>query len=259
MNINRKFLFITLITFILSINIFPDETTDTGTGLITGTLAVKFSKYWNFEFNYKGKLVTGSFDKRVPLDLPKDRYPVEVRIGEKMYKGSIFRNTPLFGKNIFEIDILCDTTKLEGTITPYYKKVYKDNKIECIYGNSFYEGNILYGRKNEEKTISLKYADNTINGFTAVRDKKSRIVDYKINDKKVFGTITPLSRTLQEYKVEAQGLTDDELFMFLFFEIFYIIEKKSLEDEAQKTKDNVKGGEFIEDKSYYHPEEDVDD
>lgn len=234
MNIKRKLLFITLICFILLSNIFSDETADSGTGFITGTINMRFSKYWYIEMNYKGKIISGSFDKRVPLNLPKDRYPVEVRIGDKMYKGSIYRKTPLFGKNSYEIDILCDKTKLEGEITPYYKKVFKEYKIECILGNSFYEGNIVYGRRNDEKNISIKYDNNTIRGFTAMRDKNNRIVDYKINDKKVFGTITPISRTLNDYKIEAQGLTDDELFMFFFLEVFFIIDEKSTEEEKVK-------------------------
>ncbi len=235
MNIKRKLLFTTLITFILLLNIFSDETNDLGTGYITGTINMRFSKYWYIEMNYKGKMITGSFDKRVPFNMPKDKFPVEIRIGEKMYKGAIYRKTPLFGKNSYEVDILCYQTKFEGEITPFYKKVYKEYKIECIYGNSFYEGNIVYGRKNDEKNISIKYDNNTINGFTAIQEKKNRIVDYKINDKKVFGTITPVSRVLNDYKIEAQGLTDDELFMFFFLEIFFRIDEKSAEEENEKS------------------------
>ena len=240
-----KLLIATLILLISLLNIFSEESEakkDNGKmGYLTGTIDIKFSKYWHIDMTYNDKIVKGEFNKRVALNLPKNRYIVEIRIGDKMYKGSIYRKSPLFGKNSYEIDILCYKTKLEGEITAYYKKVYKQHKIECILGNSFFEGDIIYGRKNEEANISIKNEDNKLNGFTVLQDRKTRIIDYVFNDKKIFGTIA-IERTFDEYNIKAEDLTDDELFFFLFLETFFKIDKRAEKEAKKRMEENRKSG-----------------
>lgn len=236
MNNSNKLIFLIFIFFLFITNVFADETEDKKkepqTEYMTGTINIKFSKYWYINMTYNDKIIEGKFDKRVPMSLPKNRYVIEIRIGDKMYKGSIYRKSPLFGKTSYEIDILCDKTKFTGDITAFYKKVFKEHKIECIYGDSFFEGLITYGRKNDEANISIKYDNNKINGYTVMKDRSNRIIDYIINDKKIFGTVT-IDRTVDEYNIKVQELTDDELFFFLFLEVFFKIDKRA-EDESKK-------------------------
>ena len=241
MRIKHKILLIVFTFFLLVTNIFADESEDkkddTKIGDITGTIDIKFSRYWYIDMGYNGKIIEGEFSRRAPMILPNNRYVVEIRIGDKMYKGSIYRKIPMFGKNSYEVDMLCYKTKLEGEITTFYKKVYKQHKIECIFGDSFFEGLITYGRKNDEANISIKNENFNISGYTVMKDRKNRIIDYKINDKKIFGTIA-IERAEDIYTLKAQDLTDDELFFFLFLETFFKIDKKAEEESKKKIEGN---------------------
>ena len=249
MRIKFKVLLIVLLFFLFLTNIFTDESEKKiegdQTGHITGTINLKFTRYWYIDMTYNDKIIQGEFSKKVGLNLPKNRYSVEIRIGDKMYKGSIFRKSPVFGKSSYEIDILCYKTKLEGEITTFYKKVFKQHKIECILGDSFFEGLITYGRKNDEAKISIKNENFKIDGYTLMKDRKNRVIDYLINDKKIFGTVA-IDRTIDEYNIKTEDLTDDELFFFLFLETFFKIDKRAEEESKKITKENQNTGPIFE-------------
>lgn len=213
-----------------------DDSSKTLSSTLEGVITKK-TTVWRMDFDYgDNKIIRGEFNRVAPVKIPKNRYKIEFEIGDKLYKGSIFYHIPLFQGNYYTVEIDCEDILLTGEIKRSHKKVYKKDEFNLRYDRTRFRGDILYERKNDGKNINITFGDKRITGrvFTETRGINStKKVNLVIDGKKILGSIER-GVGFEQYKLQASGeLTDEDLFWFFFFMIYFEIDDYNEEIKDQ--------------------------
>ena len=215
----KKIIFIVFSILTLTFIYSADNSSDLNNKL-TGTISRTYGN-WDIDMHYNDIAIKGDFNKQVSIELPVNVYEVNFLIDKKKYTGKITQMKPLFALPFFEFDFNANKINFKGKIKLNYKNSFKKEIFEIIYGNDDFDG-YVESTRNNNKIISAKLKNVNITGNFNEKGIYLSAYSLRFNDKKISGSIDN-KRPKYIYDFKSSDLTEDQLFLFLLFHIYFLI------------------------------------
>jgi hypothetical protein len=223
----RKIIFLMIILFFTFTLFSQDKTSKGMNNTITGSIK-KEPGDWYINLKYNEKNIEGDFQRQAFVNLPVNTYPLNVTINKIKYKGNISQKIPVFGNNFYDVDIFSTSnTGFKGNIKTSHQKSYRKDIFDIDLNDKVIDKNLTgyieFMRKKGNKIFSLKLDDQDITGSMMQKSIYQSEYSLRFGDKSIKGTIDN-KRPEYIFNFQTSDLTNDQIFIFLFFEVYLLID-----------------------------------
>jgi hypothetical protein len=224
----RKLFFINLFGFLLFglFSAFPEDTTTDLKNRLVGTIK-KNPGSWYISMKYNDMKIDGNFYKPAPVEMVIDSFIIELEINKLKYKGNLLFKKPMVGPDYYEfLNMKLNKKDLDGQIRKDFKNTYRKDVFDCTIEDNDLTGYLEFFRTNKNVSINLKNNETPIIGMQIQKDIYLKNISLRFGDKKLTGTVRN-DRPFYKYNFQTAGLTEEDLFLFLFIEMYLLIDEEN--------------------------------